>query len=233
MGLYTVATGQSILAQDLNQVVNLLTGSGTSTQVTVSNRIQAQLAGATAPSGYVGGVAGAAPASGSFFYGDMVVDGTGGCMWVCEASGSPGTWKRVGTAGFVARWHRAAAQSLAASVSTLVQMDTQDYDVNTMWSPGLHGFVVPFGGGTWRISGRCSGSWSTSPRVFTSIFVNGAEASRGYDGQVAATVGGGGVSDLLQLNSGDLVQLGFWSAVAGATETGGIEVYLSIALADQ
>jgi hypothetical protein len=235
VALYTVATGQSILAQDINQIINVLTGSDTATQVTVSNRIQAQLAGATTASGYVGGVAGAAPTTGTFLQGDMVIDGTSGCAWVCQVAGSPGSWKRVGTSGYVARWHRNASQTLTVSTSNLIQMDGSDYDPHGMWNASTHGYVIPFGGATWRITGRCSGQWSSSPRAYTSIFVNGSEASRGWDGQTSNSYGGGSVSDLLRLNSGDLVQLAFWVGATGATETetDGAEVYLSIALADQ
>lgn len=96
MALYTVVTGNTALAADLNQVVNLLNGTDTTTQLTVSNRIRAQLAGATAAAGFVGGIAsGTAPSTGTFAVGDVIVVQTGS-MIVCTVAGSPGTWVSVG-----------------------------------------------------------------------------------------------------------------------------------------
>lgn len=96
MALYTVTTGNAALAADLNQIVNLLNGSDAATQVTISNRIRAQLSGATTASGYVGGTASGAPSTGAFLTGDFAVDQTG-FIWVCTAGGSPGTWIKAGT----------------------------------------------------------------------------------------------------------------------------------------
>lgn len=50
------------------------------------------LTGATTPSRYVGGVSGAAPASGTFIAGDYAIDATNGTVYVCTSGGSPGTW---------------------------------------------------------------------------------------------------------------------------------------------
>lgn len=96
MALYTVTTGNTALAADLNQVVNLLNGTDTATALTISNRIRAQFTGATAASGYVGGTASGAPSTGTFATGDFAIDQTG-FVWVCTAPGTPGTWKKAGT----------------------------------------------------------------------------------------------------------------------------------------
>ena len=53
------------------------------------------LPGATAGTRYVGATTSGYPTSGSFLVGDFAVDQTGG-MWICTASGSPGTWARGG-----------------------------------------------------------------------------------------------------------------------------------------
>jgi hypothetical protein len=97
VALYTVTTGNVALAADLNQVVNLLNGSDTATQLTISNRIRAQFTGATAASGYVGGTASGAPVSGTFAVGDFAIDQTG-IVWICTTAGSPGTWTKAGVA---------------------------------------------------------------------------------------------------------------------------------------
>jgi len=56
MALAAIVEGATSSATDLNQVVNLLNGTTTNTQVTVNGPIGAQLAGTTAPMRYVGGV---------------------------------------------------------------------------------------------------------------------------------------------------------------------------------
>jgi hypothetical protein len=58
------------------------------------------LPGATAPTRYVGATVSGAPVSGSFLTGDFVIADNGHCF-VCTASGSPGTWADVGSAGAV------------------------------------------------------------------------------------------------------------------------------------
>ncbi|MFF4403577.1 hypothetical protein [Streptomyces sp. NPDC001404] len=231
-----MATGQTVLAQDLNQVINLLTGTDTATQMTVANRIRAQLTGATSPSGYVGGTAGTAPTTGTFAQGDMVIDGTGACLWVCTAAGTPGTWKRVGSGGYVARRYQSATTQTINAGFTNLNLDTQDYDPRSMWNSTSKAFAIPFSGAIWRVTGRVSGSWTpANVRVASMIYVNGNEAVRGYDGMTAVGYGGGVVSDLLQLNSGDLVSLAVYASVAGSTEgaSPGARVYLEIALVDQ
>ena len=50
------------------------------------------LTGATAGTRLAGSTSSGSPATGTFLTGDVVVDRTG-TIWVCTASGSPGTWK--------------------------------------------------------------------------------------------------------------------------------------------
>lgn len=114
MALYTVVTGNTALAADLNQVVNLLNGTDTATQVSISNRIRAQMTGATAASGYVGGSTGGAPTSGTFGVGDFISDSGNSTFWICTVAGSPGTWSR---AGFALDATAGDIQALAASAA--------------------------------------------------------------------------------------------------------------------
>lgn len=59
------------------------------------------LTGATQATRYVGGTASVAPASGSFITGDYIVTQTG-LIFVCTASGSPGTWVNDGSTRLLA-----------------------------------------------------------------------------------------------------------------------------------
>lgn len=98
MALYAVAAGQATAANDLNQAVNLLSGTSSplNSAMTVSNRVRAQLTGATATSGLAGSSVNGPPTSGTFALGDMVLDTGYNCLWVCTTAGSPGSWKRIG-----------------------------------------------------------------------------------------------------------------------------------------
>lgn len=98
MALYAVTTGQATAAADLNQVINLLSGTSSplSSSLTASNRIRAQLTGATAASGLAGSTVNGPPASGTFALGDLVLDTGYNCLWVCTTAGTPGSWKRIG-----------------------------------------------------------------------------------------------------------------------------------------
>lgn len=96
MALYTVSNGGTVQSADVNQYYNLLTGATTDQPVTIANRIKATNTGASTASGYMGGVTGAAPASGTFALGDLVIDQKGP-LWVCTTAGTPGTWSSTPT----------------------------------------------------------------------------------------------------------------------------------------
>jgi hypothetical protein len=90
-------SGLATLGAGLN-----LTGNQTITAggLTVANDITARslavtgLAGAVAPSRYVGATASGAPTAGTFNVGDFVIDSTSN-LWVCTVAGTPGTWKSL------------------------------------------------------------------------------------------------------------------------------------------
>jgi hypothetical protein len=67
----------------------VFTGAVTTPDVAVSG-----LAGATAPSRYVGATSSGAPVSGTFAVGDFIIDQTA-AIWVCTTAGSPGTWTKA------------------------------------------------------------------------------------------------------------------------------------------
>lgn len=98
MALYLVQPGSAVNAADVNQITNLLNGTTSGVQITNNGRIRAASTGAASGAGgFVGQVAGAAPASGTFVVGDHVVDGTFGTEWVCTVAGTPGTWSALPT----------------------------------------------------------------------------------------------------------------------------------------
>lgn len=235
-GLYLVTNGNSISSADLNQIVNLLNGS-TNTPMNVANRIQASFTGATSQSGYVGGVNGAAPTSGSFLTGDLVVDQTG-CAWICTTGGSPGTWTRVGNSNYIARAHQTTVQNYTGSSSLqTVLTDTMDFDPRSMWTSGENGFTIPFSGARWRvIAGQHVNTGVNSGRFYVSIQQKRSgvttEVSRGYDGPTVSGNAGGIVSDIIQFNSGDIVKAAFVSTATGSTVAGTAANYLCVALAD-
>jgi hypothetical protein len=56
------------------------------------------LPGAVAPTRYVGGTGSGSPATGTFAVGDFIIAEDGN-VWVCTASGTPGTWTNAGSHG--------------------------------------------------------------------------------------------------------------------------------------
>ncbi|MER6350682.1 hypothetical protein ABT186_02200 [Streptomyces sp. NPDC001634] len=221
MALYQVVRNQPSQAQDLNQIVNLLNGTDTATPITVSNRITAQMAGATPASAYVGGANWGPPfGAGTFAVGDMSIDPDYGMPWTCyQASGGPlpqGAWQSSGAGGLVARWWQTNTQTLNSAAFTTITLDTASFDPWSMWSSSVAGYVIPqfgwyaFCGSIHPYSGTAS-----NYRVSVCIFQNNQEAARGYDGQVSGNSGGGDVDALLWCNAGDLIQLVSYISASG------------------
>lgn len=88
---------QGALAQDL---YDWTVGGEMDGELLVFDLVVTGLTGAVAGSRLVGGTASGPPVTGTFAKRDFVVDGDG-ALWVCSASGSPGTWVKVGQAGAV------------------------------------------------------------------------------------------------------------------------------------
>lgn len=81
-----------------NNTINL-TGAGSSSVVGTFSAAQYTATGQTGAATttkYAGGTASGSPASGAYTLGDWIVT-TGGDIYVCTASGTPGTWSRVGS----------------------------------------------------------------------------------------------------------------------------------------
>lgn len=236
-GLTQVFPGNAAASADVNQVINLLNGSTTGVPVLVSNRIQAALTGSAALSGYVGGTVSGSPTSGSHFVGDWSVDQSG-CLFICTAAGSPGTWQRVGINGYLGRAYQNAPQSITGSSSLqLVTTNTADFDPKSMWTGASNGFTIPFSGARWRvIAGQHISLGASNGRIYTAITRTRAgvttEISRGYDGPTVSGNGGGVVSDVQAFNSGDIVKAGIMSTASGTTVGTSAANYLVVALAD-
>lgn len=153
MSLYSITQGGLVNALDSQQIINLLTGNMTDQQVTIANRIRASLTGTTSQSGYVGGTAAGAPASGAHLSGDFATDATG-ALWICTANGTPGTWVRAGDSllGVANTW--TATQAFAAITGTTGAF-TGDVDGATFEATGAAALGSP-------LSGRFVGAWSTT-----------------------------------------------------------------------
>jgi hypothetical protein len=151
VALYTVAANYPPAAADLNQAINLLSAASSPTDsvVTVSNRIRAQLTGATATSGLVGSTGGGPPSGGTFALGDLVVDTGYTCLWVCTTAGTPGTWTRVGGQGWTSQTYSGTGQTFftrsgrtgfdVLQLTVAVALPRPDTS-NPAWPYGLPGF---------------------------------------------------------------------------------------------
>ena len=89
-------TGGANIAGGLTVTSGALSAPGGFSMPTLS---PSGLTGAVAASRYVGGTVSGAPTSGDFLAGDYVVS-QNGSFYVCQVSGTPGTWQQVGGSTF-------------------------------------------------------------------------------------------------------------------------------------
>lgn len=149
--LTPVVAGNKSSHNDLDQVIQLLSGATTNIPIVISNRIQASMAGATANAGMIGGVSTVGPSNpnsppnqpntpfmsappntsaGTFQVGDVAIDRTG-VLWVCTGNtgGSSTPWSAVGLGADVNRIRSSVPSSyIGAPVQTeAVDMGAVDY----------------------------------------------------------------------------------------------------------
>lgn len=121
MALVDILTATQVQAVQAHQFYALLTGSMTDQPVYIANTIRASTTGASTFTAFAGGTAGGAPASGAHTAGEFIVDTANKIMYICTASGTPGTWATLGvqtdsTAGDYLGLVAAGASSVAGSV---------------------------------------------------------------------------------------------------------------------
>lgn len=235
MALYTVSTGTALAAQDINQLVNVLSGGDSATQVTVSNAIQSITPGCASPSRYVGGTSAGPPSTGTFQVGDMAI-AQDGFIWICFSAGSPGFWYRQGSGNYRARATQAVAQTLTSrssrtgfdvlNVNTVATGD----DPHGMFSTSNHRFTIPFSGGYWFVSATAGTTLAATTFSQASVLTkNGTVFARGSE-MKAVNGGDTVVADVQQFASGDLIQLGMYAEAAAAVNTNAGHVVFSICL---
>lgn len=233
MALYTVTNGTSLAAQDVNQLVNLLSGSDASTQVTVSNAISSVTVGAPSPSRYAGGTTSGAPVSGTFAQGDMVI-AQDGVVWICVTAGSPGTWYRHGGANYQSVAVQTGAQTLTSRSSQsgfdVLNVNSALSDPRSMFSTSNHRYTIPFSGSTWLVTATVGTTLAATTFSQAPVLTkNGTVFARGSEYRV---VNGGDnmVADIQQFASGDLIQLGMYAEAAAAVNVNTGHVVFSLAL---
>ncbi len=121
MALVDILTATQVQAVQAHQFYALLTGSMTDQPVYIANTIRASTTGAATFTAFAGGTAGGAPASGTHTAGEFIVDTVNKIMYICTATGTPGTWATLGvqtdsTAGDYLGLVAAGASSVAGSV---------------------------------------------------------------------------------------------------------------------
>lgn len=214
MALTTVTEGATSSANDLNQVVNLLNGTTTNTQVTINGPISAQLSPAVAPLRYVGGrnpyppqalfnflyatfsdspfptdFDGQGAGKGTYYQGgDLSWGVNGGPIGVYNYFPNEGlNATTVGTAGYVCRVHQAGAVAVSTSLITYVTGDTIDYDPRGMVKPSIVGAGTAIEipfNGIWGIAAAIHGSGVNSMNV--SWFVTGVNTTGPAGIQISA-----------------------------------------------
>lgn len=183
MALTLITEGATSAANDLNQIVNLLNGTDTATQMTVNGPIAAQMPGMAAPLRYVGGVQARPPApfsiaylqtdppqltpfdadtTGSTYYqnGDLSWASAGGPLTIYAGNGFTSLANPIGVGGYACRVHQAGAQSITTSGNNWVTGDTVDFDPRGMFQPSFltgSAITIPFNG-VWAVAGAIHSS---------------------------------------------------------------------------
>jgi|SRR6185503_112913 len=195
MALTLITEGNTSSAADLNQVVNLLNGTTTNTQVTVNGPISAQLSPAPAPLRYVGGRTpypnqptfnfnystfsdspfptdfdGQGMGQGTYYQnGDLSWASTGGPIGVYNYVTNEGLDSSpTGVSGYVCRIHQTAAVSVSTTLITYVTGDTVDFDPRGMIRPSIFGPGIAIQipfDGIWGIAAAVHGSGVNSMNV--------------------------------------------------------------------
>ena len=180
------------------------------------------MAGATAGTRFVGGTSSGAPTIGSFLVGDFAVDQTGG-MWICTASGSPGTWVRSGIYGNPAGLMSSTSNSFANSTQTTITGFSSSFlKGGVTFSSGGNSLIVPV-----------TGIYSISSEIFLNPSGGGAARMILYTNKNGSTINQTEMSNpslysypcipvtfLYSCTAGDALTLQFYQN-SGSTWTGG------------
>jgi hypothetical protein len=85
------------------------------------------LTGAVQPSRYVGATASGSPTTGTFTQGDVILGRGDATFWLCTASGTPGTWTRIGSERILAHVESDATQSGITTITDVTAMVLTDF----------------------------------------------------------------------------------------------------------
>lgn len=213
MGLYTVSTGATALAADLNQYDNLMTGVMTDQPVSVGNIVQGTalgvtgLTGSTSPVRLVGANAGGPPTTGAHVVGDLAVDPAIGRLWLCAIAGTPGSWFLTGN-GPSTRVFNSANESINDSVNTVLTFDSERYKSDTAMhstSSNTGRLIAPFAG-RYLITGHISFASNSSGARIVLVRYNGT-ATLAQETQQAVGQSEMSIATVYKMASNDYVEL--------------------------
>jgi microcystin-dependent protein len=127
-----------------------------------------------------------------------------------------------------ARAYRNAALNLAAAAWTKVALDTASYDVSGNLLNLANGRMVAPTNGVYQINAEIGTGAGTDTLV--SIWLNGAEVSRGDRNSNTGGIPEFHVSDALSLKTGDYIELYAYAGAAMGAQVGSILTYMSMVL---
>ena len=111
------------------------------------------LTGATGASRYVGATSSGSPTSGTFATGDFVIDQTG-IIWICTASGTPGTW--VSASQLIGTGYLTNVLSSGGANRTAVQAPFNYSAQKTVTTAASGGWTAAFSDVTFHGMGSCA-----------------------------------------------------------------------------
>ena len=84
---------------------------------------------------FVGMTTSGAPTTGTFVENDVVFDQTNGTIWICTASGTPGSWTQINAAPITSSVNRTASATVGANESTIFSGTTAAQTLSLPFNP--------------------------------------------------------------------------------------------------
>ena len=155
-----------------------------------------------------------------------IATGSDGQVLTSAGAGAPPVFEAIPAGGFPvgARAFRGSAQTITINTWTKVQLSSETYDPNGDFdSSSDYDYTVPTGqDGVYVISGGIALDTPADAAVcFIAIFVNGSSVTKAYENTGGPNGYGTIISDIFDLDAGDLVTLYVRHASSGTISTTG------------
>jgi collagen type VII alpha len=149
-------------------------------------------------------------------------------------TGPQGKTGKTGLQGQIARAYCSNGQSISATTSTKVQINSVSFDPNSIVDHTTNYRITPTVAGYYQVNGSCTFATAVSGICLAMLYKNGNEAARGQQPYSLSTTYeetfGADVSDIVYFNgSTDYIELWVYAGQATTLNNAASQNYLSIA----